>query len=466
MIRVSMTDGSGDIEVIESYGRRLIEQGRAVYVGEVEEEGGGEEGSAAIDERTEIESGEIVDFAELLEDITALKALFEVLGPEMESLFSGRENLVALAGTGQAQKVISIGKEIDMTYTDQSSGTGGPYGYPYIVGDIRDATGADGVKYKRSLWMVPKLAGPYTIQFDGAATWVPVDLQAEPRAVLGWKYRGWIGDAYVSELSVLAGGRLPTNYSRIEKQQTTADGYSNLDPARGRWRDSCMRMWMNSEAVEEGWWKATDPKDPPPSEADLGRPGWASGIDASWRKVALKVLIGTPALTDGVWRMEYTEDTWFPPSIEMINVRMEAASSGEAAMEWYQDSEEPHDAGSTETREKTQIRAVGGAEAVTIWTRSQTEEAGKAWAILPNGTVGGKDAQEEIYPLPCFVIAGEPEAVWSQENAPEEGDDEWTDESIYRYYIDERGHLIQEKTEDVETEGSLEGEGRFTIRGE
>ena len=106
-------------------------------------------------------------------------------------------------------------------------------------------------------------------------------------------------------------------------------------------------------------------------------------------------------------------------------------------------------------------------DAVESWTRTKGLYGGMVWTILPTGKTGGVQyAQSERYPLPCFVIAGEPEAVWSQENAPEEGDDEWTDESIYRYYIDERGHLIQEKTEDVETDGSLEGEGRFTIRGE
>lgn len=403
MTRVYMAQTGETIEVGDLYANRLIEQGLAMYVDSDDEDEG------------YVDPGEIVDLGELVEDIRIIQAIVGALARSRAGDFVTAERLAELAGIGQADAVMSIGTEIPMTYTDRSGGTETAYSYPYIIGGIADASGADGVKYKKSLWMVPKYAGPYRMQFDGAPQ------------------ESW------------------------------------LNPESGEWKQSILRQWMNSGAAAgDGWWKAVGYKDAPPSVSDLARPGWMNGMDAAWLAAALKVRIGTPVRAENVWKMDYTEDTFFPPSIEMIHVRWSEAASGEEALEWFRDSEEAHDTEDTEGRERLQIKPVSSGFAGEVWTRSGAGNPRNAWIILPNGTVNGNHmAGSELYPLPCFVIAGEPETVWNQENAPEEGDEgEWTDESIYRYYIDERGHLIQEKTEDVGTEGEIVGEGRLQITGE
>ena len=448
MTRVYMTGTGETVEGGDLYANRLIEQGLAVYVESDDED----EGYA--------DPGEIVDLEELVEDIRIIQMIIGALAPSRAGDFQTPGNLVMLAGIGQADAVLSVGAEIPMTYTDRSGGTETEYSYPYIVGGIAYATGADGRVYRNSLYMVPKYAGPYVIQYDGAANWIDVNLEEEPRALSGWRYRGKNGNMYV-ELSLAVGAALPTTYQTLQKIQVTSEGYT-MESANPAWRLSCLRQWMNSEAAAgEGWWEAVNYRDPPPIETSAARPGWMNGIPEEWRSAAMKTLIPTPVYSGGEWRMEYTEDTFFPPSLEMLYIVQEQGGSGEDTIEWFVDGEEPHEAGSQEAgREKLMIRSVSNTagDAVECWTRTWGTYGGMVWTVLPTGKTGGTQyAQNERYPLPCFIIAGEAADVTSSQSPKkDEGDEgEWTDESIHRYYIDELGHLIQEKTKDVGTEGEI-----------
>ena len=150
----------------------------------------------------------------------------------------------------------------------------------------------------------------------------------DPTAGRAVKTYATIGAADVIESTTTSNGTGGTELGTIGVGNTSQKTNGNLNAisravyGNGRYSESAIRQWLNSDAAANAWWTPKNNWDRPPRAADLNRAGFLSRLPADFVKildyndvaVALNTMEGF--LTD----RETVRDRIFLPSIENMYI--------------------------------------------------------------------------------------------------------------------------------------------------
>lgn len=165
----------------------------------------------------------------------------------------------------------------------------------------------------------------------------------DPTAGRAVKTYASIGAADVIESTTTSNGTGGTELGTIGVGNTPQKANGNLNAishvvyGSGRYSESAIRQWLNSDAASNAWWTPKNNWDRPPRAADLNRAGFLSRLPADFVKildyndvaVALNTMEGF--LTD----RETVRDRIFLPSVENMYIVPQLADAEAPAWDYY-----------------------------------------------------------------------------------------------------------------------------------
>lgn len=394
MMTVIILETGESAELEDSYARRLIEQGKAIYA------------SGGTPDRPP--QGETVDLEEMDGMIARAKTMLSIVAK------SGDYNpavLSAIAASGHADRIYDIGDEIVIPWTDYSGDDPVTYQYPFVVTHFGDVQDENDMLHRNAMWLMAKYAEPIQIPFDAAES-ITVNLTQEPNAVEGWYY--WGAGATGSTrtpIEVEPGDALPTTYYAIYKTGITNKYTINMNVilyGYNRWSKSAIRQWLNSNAAKNaGWWTSQHLGDVAPSATVTNKPGWLYGFTDEWKAIFKKAKICTAASNpadDGV--IDVTYDTFFLPSLEEIYGVPEIKNAEGRYWEYWKnvtELAEPSD-DANDARKIPSIANTSGS-AMNIRLRSNTlADAYYTKILTSGGRVSNDNASSSRNCQPAFVL--------------------------------------------------------------
>lgn len=191
----------------------------------------------------------------------------------------------------------------------------------------------------------------------------------------------------------------------IHKPNGQLNGISRVVYGYGRWSQSAMRQYLNSDAAAGSWWSPQNVWDRPPAAAATLR-GWLAGCSEAFREIIVPVDVVTALNTvEGhATATETTQDKIFLPSLTEMYVN-EQYAEGEA---WNYYKELAAEAGrpgkfptgqAMDEMKKYRIDSTGSA--VYAWLRSCYRSYAHAeWHVYISGTVSDGGA--------CYSFGGCP----------------------------------------------------------
>ena len=280
--------------------------------------------------------------------------------------------------SGLAQKMFSIGDQINVAWRDNATGT--EYTVPLDVVHFGNVETEDG-QTKPGMFLQWHYTAPFGVQFSNyqAFYYCESELPAGTYCVtIGENWSpGCVKNStcnFTLTQSVPAGGQLagfrgvsganPTTlsvYSYADRTTATpqetvsisegASGTSlgTLTFARGvlnglqsvaygynRWSMSALRQFLNSDGAVGTWWIAQHDYDRPPNELSQ-KCGFLSGFDSDFSGVLtpIKVTTNLNTVTDN-GAQEITYDKFFLPSLEQMYIAPQLAGEGEFWEYWKQ----------------------------------------------------------------------------------------------------------------------------------
>lgn len=165
----------------------------------------------------------------------------------------------------------------------------------------------------------------------------------DPTAGRAVKTYATIGAAEAIESTTTSNGTGGKELGTIGVGNTPQKANGNLNAisravyGNGRYSESAIRQWLNSDAAANAWWTPKNNWDRPPRAADLNRAGFLSRLPADFVKildyndvaVALNTMEGF--LTD----RETVRDRIFLPSVENMYIVPQLADAEAPAWDYY-----------------------------------------------------------------------------------------------------------------------------------
>lgn len=231
----------------------------------------------------------------------------------------------------------------------------------------------------------------------------------DPTAGRAVKTYASIGAAEAIESTTTSNGTGGTGLGTIGTGNTPQKTNGNLNAisravyGNGRYSESAIRQWLNSDAAANAWWTPKNNWDRPPRADGLNRAGFLSRLPADFVKildyndvvVALNVAEGF--LTD----RETVRDRIFLPSIENMYIVPQLADAEVPAWDYYkalaQEAGLPGKFQQWNTypilRHYNLASANGNYAPVNVWLRSSNRSAAtSAWFVNSSGYTGAASA--------------------------------------------------------------------------
>jgi hypothetical protein len=231
----------------------------------------------------------------------------------------------------------------------------------------------------------------------------------DPTAGRAVKTYASIGAAEAIESTTTSNGTGGTGLGTIGTGNTSQKTNGNLNAisravyGNGRYSESAIRQWLNSDAAANAWWTPKNNWDRPPRAADLNRAGFLSRLPADFVKildyndvaVALNTMEGF--LTD----RETVRDRIFLPSIENMYIVPQLADAEAPAWDYYkaltQEAGLPGKFQQWNTypilRHYVLASANGNYASANVWLRScYRGSANSAWLVSSSGNVNTANA--------------------------------------------------------------------------
>lgn len=243
----------------------------------------------------------------------------------------------------------------------------------------------------------------------------------DPTAGRAVKTYASIGAADVIESTTTSNGTGGTELGTIGVGNTSQKTNGNLNAisrvvyGSGRYSESAIRQWLNSDAASNAWWTPKNNWDRPPRAADLNRAGFLSRLPADFVKildyndvaVALNTMEGF--LTD----RETVRDRIFLPSIENMYIVPQLADAEAPAWDYYkaltQEAGLPGKFQQWNTypilRHYILASANGNYASANVWLRScYRGSANSAWLVSSSGNVNTANAFSTLRCSPACKI--------------------------------------------------------------
>ncbi len=400
----------------------------------------------------------------ILEEERQRNAYLAVLAKDsIEAAITDYASIQRIVRAGLASKVFEVGDQINVSWTNEVSGT--TYEWPFDVVHFDDVELADGETVP-GMYLQAHYCSPFGVQFDqteanyycgealpaGAyfftvgTSWgsyfVPdtsyyftttVDIPAGGQIRVGAKSEStaWAGgDTAVSSWRVytyesssatdtlesgleLTEGTSGTSLGTAKTTDDYADsGINNLARAGfgyNRWSQSGIRQYLNSSAAIGEWWSSQNNYDRPPAQLAT-YPGFMSGFNDDFLAILKPVKVTTVLNTvsdDQIGTSEDTYDTFFLASLEQQFITPQLSGVEGDAWEYWK-----RVVGSTETV----ARQVTGAFPLTYSLNAKTtaqnvrlrsasrSHACNSWDVSSSGSVNNYYAYYAYRFVPCCVV--------------------------------------------------------------
>lgn len=198
-----------------------------------------------------------------------------------------------------------------------------------------------------------------------------------------------------------------------QKTNGLLNAISRVVYGSGRWSESAIRQYLNSDAAAGAWWVAKNPWDRPPSQASSLR-GFCAGIDSDLLDIIEPVEVVTALNTVEGFAdtTEITLDKFFLPSLQEMYINPQLAGVEGVDWDYYKDLAE--EAGLTGKFQQYQTypilityQAGNTTNPVDVWLRSCNRGyAYGAWSVYGTGGVGNGSAYYAYRGCPaCKILA-------------------------------------------------------------
>lgn len=210
-------------------------------------------------------------------------------------------------------------------------------------------------------------------------------------------------------LGTIGNGNLP------HKTNGNLNAISRTVYGNGRYSESAIRQWLNSDAAANAWWTPKNNWDRPPRAADLNRAGFLSRLPADFVKILdyTDVVVALNMMEGFSTDRETVRDRIFLPSIENMYIVPQLADAESPAWDYYKElAKEAGLSGKFQQWNTYPIlRAFnlastnGNLAPVGVWLRSAYRNyASSAWVVSSSGSVGYSNAYGALRGCPACKI--------------------------------------------------------------
>lgn len=247
----------------------------------------------------------------------------------------------------------------------------------------------------------------------------------DPTAGRAVKTYATIGAAEAIESTTTSNGTGGTELGTIGVGNTPQKTNGNLNAisravyGNGRYSESAIRQWLNSDAAANAWWVPKNNWDRPPRAADLNRAGFLTRLPADFVRILdyNEITIAMNTVEGFSSDRETVRDRIFLPSIENMYIAPQLADAEAPAWDYYKQLAAA--AGLPGKFQQWQtypilrsynLASVGGSlSSAYIWLRSAyRNSADSAWFVASSGYVNTNDAYNAYRSCPvCKIRASE-----------------------------------------------------------
>lgn len=227
----------------------------------------------------------------------------------------------------------------------------------------------------------------------------------DPTAGRAVKTYATIGAADAIESTTTSSGTGGTGLGTIGTSNAPQKTNGNLNAisravyGSGRYSESAIRQWLNSDAAANAWWTPKNNWDRPPRAADLNRAGFLTRLPADFVKILdyNDVVVALNTMEGFSGDRETVRDRIFLPSIDNLYIGPQLADAESPAWDYYKAL--AREAGLPGKFQQWQtypiLRAFnltsanGSLAPVGVWLRScYRSAASNAWYVDSSGGVG------------------------------------------------------------------------------
>ena len=230
-----------------------------------------------------------------------------------------------------------------------------------------------------------------------------------------------IGAADAIESTTTSSGTGGTGLGTIGSGNTAHKTNGNLNAisraiyGSGRYSESAIRQWLNSDAAANAWWTPKNNWDRPPRNADLNRAGFLTRLPADFVKILdyNDIVVALNAVEGFSADRETVRDRIFLPSIENMYIAPQLADAETPAWDYYKAlAKEAGLSGKFQQWQTYPIlrafnltSANGNLAPVHVWLRSAYRSyAFSAWFVDSSGNVGHGNAFVALRGCPACKI--------------------------------------------------------------
>lgn len=242
-----------------------------------------------------------------------------------------------------------------------------------------------------------------------------------PTAGRAVKTYATIGAADAIESTTTSSGAGGTELGTIGVGNTPHKTNGNLNAisravyGNGRYPESAIRQWLNSDAAANAWWTPKNNWDRPPRAADLNRAGFLTRLPADFVKILdyNDVVVALNTMEGFSGDRETVRDRIFLPSIDNLYIDPQLADAESPAWDYYkalaQEAGLPGKFQQWQTypilRAFNLTSANGNLSPVGVWLRSATRaSASSAWGVYSSGGVSNYTAYSALRGCPACKI--------------------------------------------------------------
>ena len=230
-----------------------------------------------------------------------------------------------------------------------------------------------------------------------------------------------IGAAEAIESTTTSSGTDGTSLGTIGEGNTPQKTNGNLNAisraiyGSGRYSESAIRQWLNSDAAANAWWTPKNNWDRPPRAADLNRAGFLTRLPTDFVKILdyNDIVVALNTVEGFSTDRETVRDRIFLPSIENMYVTPQQADAETPAWDYYkalaQEAGLPGKFQQWQTytilRHFNLTSANGNLAPVNVWLRSANRYyANYAWDVEFSGNVNYYTAYNALRGCPTCKI--------------------------------------------------------------
>ena len=177
----------------------------------------------------------------------------------------------------------------------------------------------------------------------------------------------------------------------------------------GRWSQSAIRQWLNSDGAANAWWTPQNPWDRPSEQHNVR--GWLAGLDPDFVAMIQPVDVVTALNSQEGFEdpLETTQDKIFLPALNEWDIAPELAGEGES---WDYYEALAAEAGLTGQFQRGQTYEIlkkynvtAKTSAFIVWLRScYRGSASYAWLVFTSGSVSSYTACTAFRGCPACII--------------------------------------------------------------